>query len=167
MNSSLPKNTVLKNTFAMALLLGLCSHASTTLAVIKNGSLGNASGATDYYQVTCSKNANGDTHHLSLKLLDLLPVAAPKVSAQVIKGRFAANTTDAVDGDAVTSPAANPWTTIIVNKVPTKVFNSGNGVYDVRVNKTSAGVESYQLNYNCLNSAGKTTGIATKFLQNQ
>ena len=158
-------NTVsLKKTFLTTLLLSLSAHASISAAVSVTGSLGSVSSATDFYRVTCSKNVNGDTLNLKVTLLDLAPVAAPIISVQAVKGIYAANTSDAVDGDANASPAAIPAK--IIKGV--KYTNSGNGIYDVRVNKTAAGTESYKLNATCLSSAGKPTGtVISTPVQNQ
>ncbi len=48
-----------------------------------------------------------------------------------------------------------------------EIVKGGNGIYDVRVNKTAAGAELYTLKYSCLNSAGKNTGTAIATIQNQ
>lgn len=139
-------------TFSLAAIV-FSSTVNIATANSLNGSLGDSPAATDFYRITCSKNANGDTDNLKVSLVDLAPVLAPMVSAQVIRGILAKNTTDAVDGDAVTSPAA--------------IVKGGNGVYEVRVNKTAKGIESYKLNYWCFNSKGKVTGIALATAQNQ
>ncbi|MDD2723026.1 MAG: hypothetical protein PHH59_03260 [Methylovulum sp.] len=163
--------TTLKNTLATILLTGLVTHAHTTMANSVTGALGAGRGTTDYYRVTCSKNANGDTYNLKVNVLDLLPVAAPLISVQAVKGVFGANTTDAVDGDATNAPSPTAIPTGMIYNPITKKYvksiNSGNGVYDVRVNKTAVGVENYKMNVNCYSSVGKLTGIAVKIVQNQ
>lgn len=138
--------------FSLAVLV-FSGTAHIAAASSLNGNLGYAATSTDYYRITCSKNANGDTDNLKLSLVDTAPVAAPMVSAQVVRGILAKNTTDAVDGNTAPSPIV--------------IVKGGNGVYEVRVNKTAKGVESYKLNYWCLNSAGKATGTALATAQNQ
>jgi hypothetical protein len=145
--------TNLRNTLATALLLGLFGHSNLASAVALNANLGAAAGATDFYKVTCSSNANGATQGLKVTVVDLAPVAAPLLSVQVVKGILAKNSTDAVDGDTAASPLIN--------------LLGGNGVYDVRVNKTDAGAENYKLNYFCSSSAGKLTGMALAVIQNK
>ncbi len=145
--------SMLTKAFASTLLLGFCTYSPLSAAVTLNGGLGATAGATDFYHVTCSSNANGATTNLKVTVRDLAPVGSPLISVQLIKGVLAKNVTDAVDGDTVASPAA--------------IVSGGNGVYDIRVNKTGAPAESYALNYNCLNSAGKVTGTATVTAQNQ
>lgn len=146
-------NTPQKKVFVSALSLGMLMHTGIASAAILNGSLGASSAATDFYRVTCATNTNGTTDNLKVSLIDLAPVANPMISVQVIKARLAKNTTDAVDGNTAYSPAV--------------AIQGGNGVYDVRVNKTAAGAELYQLNYTCLNSAGKSTGVTIAKVQDQ
>lgn len=134
--------------FILLLLPVAMGHAAS-----KKGSLGSSSSATDYYRVTCSTNANGATSSLNVKITDLAPAATPMLSAQVIKGIKAKNTTDAKDGDTTASPAA--------------IVQGGDGVYEVRVNKTEGGAELYTLSYSCINSAGKATGVSIATVQNQ
>ncbi len=138
------------NAWVLALLLlpVVVCHADS-----KKGSLGTSSSATDYYRVTCSTNANGATSSLNVKITDLVPVASPMLSVQVIKGIKAKNTTDAKDGDTKASPAA--------------IVQGGDGVYEVRVNKTESGAELYTLSYSCINSTGKATGVSIATVQNQ
>ena len=140
---------VLAISFAVTAFLS----SGSLLAASISGALGDSSAATDYYRVTCSTNAAGATDLLSVSVLDLAPKAAPMISVQVIKALLGQNTTDAVDGDTGFSPTVN--------------IKGGNGVYDVRVNKTAKGPELYKLKYQCINSAGKATATAIATLQNQ
>ena len=69
------------------------------------------------------------------------------LSVQTQKGLLATNTTDAVDGDGSASPAA--------------ASNGGAGTYDVFVDKSAAGAESYVLTVQCTtgaNGGGVPTG---------
>jgi len=121
-------------TSAVFFITLLACPALTTAAKL-NGSLGEASGATDVYQVSCATNANGATQQLKVRIIDLAPVAAPLISVQVIRGTLGQNTTDAIDDDMAFSPAA--------------IVAAGNTKYDVRVNKTEAGKKLYTLVYEC------------------
>jgi hypothetical protein len=101
----------------------------------------------DYYQVTCFDDGGGAPAALVTQVLDAAPAAAPLVSVQVQKGFQATSSTDAVDGDAGSSPLV--W------------VNGGSGAYDVFVDKTGAGVEYYTLTYRCttgVDGGGEETG---------
>ena len=138
----------------MAIMLGLFSHANMAGAAALNGTLLPSAAATDFYKVTCSSNANGATQSLKVTVVDLIPVVtAPLISVQVVKGILARNSTDAEDGNTAASPLIN--------------LTGGNGIYDVRINKSAAGAESYRLNYSCTSSTGKLTGTAIRTVQNQ
>ena len=148
------KNVALKTSLVTAAWLAAASIAS---AHNQNGALGTAAGATDYYQVTCSDDGNGPAAYLAFEITDLAPKAAPIVSGQVaaIVGRVgvAANTTDAVDGNAASSPTIN--------------VQGGNGVYYVTIDKTKAGAELYSFDYHCMTSSGVHTGTSIYTLQSQ
>ncbi|MCF7986425.1 MAG: hypothetical protein K9L60_02575 [Methylovulum sp.] len=135
------------NGVVLTLVVGLADAESL------HGSLGVSAASTDVYRVMCSANANGDTVSLKVSLVDLAPKATPMLSAQVLKAQLAKNTTDAIDGDKLASPAV--------------LISGGNGGYDLRVNKTAAGAELYSLNYSCLSKSGKNTAISLTTLQNQ
>lgn len=154
------KTISLKHTLLSVLILGFFSHAEMASANAINGTLGNAAGATDFYRVTCSKNANGDTSRFAASVRDLLPVATPLISVQIIKANtsYAKNSTDPVDGNNT------PSSSVVIQ--PVAPF-SGNGVYEVRVNKTAAGAESYRLNFTCYSSTNLVTGTALVKVQDQ
>jgi hypothetical protein len=137
----------------LALALG---GASVAAAHTQNGSLGADASATDFYQVNCSDDGSGTPGSLVLEVLDAAPVAAPLVSVQIRKGSLLTNTTDAVDGDSSWSPLV--------------FLNGGGGVYDVLVDKSGAGAESYSLDYHCVtgaNGGGVHTGTSIQVRQNQ
>jgi hypothetical protein len=141
--------------------LGLCALllvglARGALAHTQSGSLSDAAGATDYYQVTCNNDGAGPPASLSIEVEDTAPVAAPLVSVQARKGTLIANTTDATDGNGTSSPPVH--------------VNGGGGVYDVLVDKTAAGAESYTLDFHCMtgaDGAGEHTGTEIVIRQNQ
>ncbi len=142
---------------ARALLaLALASSPSALAAHTQNDSLGAAASATDYYLVTCSDDGNGVPASLIVQVLDLAPVAAPILSVQVRKGAALASSSDATDADAVASPFV--------------FVNGGAGVYDVAVDKSASGADSYSLVFHCvtgLNGSGIHTGTEITVRQNQ
>ena len=84
----------------------------------------------------------------ALEVLAVSP-SSTLVSAQIQKGTRATNTTDLVSGDGAPSPTAT--------------IDGGAGIYDVFVDKTDAGVETYELDLRCMTGAGGTgaeTGTA-------
>jgi hypothetical protein len=135
----------------LALALGGASLAS---AHTQNGSLGTSASATDYYAITCSNDGSGAPGSLVLEVLDAGPVAAPLVSAQIRKGSLLTNTTPAGDGE---------WSPLVF-------LNGGAGTYDVLVDKSDAGAESYTLDFHCVtgtNGGGVHTGTAIQVRQDQ
>jgi hypothetical protein len=126
---------------AAALLL-----AYPAAAITQPGTLTGAAQDVDFYRVTCSDDGSGVPASLVTQVLDASPVAAPLVSVQSQKGSLATNATDPVDGDGSASPAA--------------FVNGGAGSYDVFVDKSAAGAESYQLSVQCMTGANGT-GVAT------
>jgi hypothetical protein len=131
---------------AVALLL-----AGPAWALTQPGSLGNPAAEVDFYQATCSNDGSGAPASLVTQVLDAGPVAAPLISVQTQKGSpaLATNTTDPADGDGSASPAV--------------FVNGGAGSYDVFVDKSAAGAESYQLSVQCMtgtNGGGVPTGTA-------
>lgn len=129
--------------------------ASVSSAHDQTGALGKAISATDVYQVHCYDDGNGKASYLSFQIQDALPVAAPIISAQVTLGAsVAANTTDAIDGDAAYSPALN--------------LKGGNeSFYLVTVDKTKAGTENYTFQYHCMTATNVHTGTDILQLVNQ
>ncbi len=112
---------------ALGVLL-LLPLARAALADTQSGALGEAAGATDYYQVTCHDDGSGPPASHTIQVLDAAPVAAPLLSVQVRRGLLLANSTDATDGDVGYSPFVS--------------LNGGGGVYDVLVNKTARNTAS-------------------------
>jgi hypothetical protein len=136
---------------AGAALLAALAHAAPAAALMQSGSLASEASDTDFYQVTCSNDGSGAPASLVAQVLDAAPVAAPLVSVQTQKTlpAVATNATDAVDGDAGASPSV--------------ALNGGAGTYDVFVDKSAAGAESYTLTVQCmtgLNGGGVPTGTA-------
>ena len=145
------KKTTSQSIFIAAALF-FTTHAA--FAHDQFGALGKVAGATDYYAISCFDDGNGAAAYLALQVIDTaLPIAAPVVSAQVTKGRWAVNTTDAIDGDATYSPKV--------------LVKGGNGTYYVSVDKTKAGVENYSFQYHCETSDNQHTGTSIIRMQDQ
>ena len=121
----------------LGLLMAVATSASQAHSFVFQ--LGQAAGATHFFGVICSGEGGNDTDHLFLELRTTTP-NAPAVSAQVIKGPVATNTTDPVGGDAVFSPASRT--------------RGGNGLYQVLINKSGPGVVVFTLNAHCLDATG-------------
>lgn len=141
---------------ALVLLALVLGGASVASAHTQSGSLGSDASATDFYQVTCSDDGSGAPASLAVQVLDASPVAAPIVSVQVQKGLLLTNSSDPVDGDTAASPLVS--------------VNGGAGVYDVLIDKSAAGAETYTLTYHCMTGAdgtGSHTGTSITVRQNQ
>jgi hypothetical protein len=133
---------------ALLLVSGAVASAHT-----QSGALGAAASATDYYQVTCTDDGSGTPASLVVQLEDAAPAAAPKLSVQVQKGSKVANATDAADADGAASPSV--------------AVDGGPGVYEVLVDKSGAGSESYVLTFHCLTGTGAHAGTDILTRQNQ
>jgi hypothetical protein len=142
----------LKNAFVAAAFLLAIGHTDITPADSLSGALGSRAQATDLYQITCSAE-DGATDHLRIHVRDNTPTKKPMLSVQVHKGFVAINSTDAKDGDTKYSR----WVS----------NHGGDGVYQVLVDKSSAGAETYTLEYHCESSTGIHTGTGIAQLQNQ
>ncbi|HUK63764.1 MAG TPA: hypothetical protein VLV15_10525 [Dongiaceae bacterium] len=140
----------------MSSALALSTVPSASSAHTQNGSLGAPAEATDYYQVTCSDDGSGPPVSLIVQVLESSPAGAPLVSAQVRRGTTLVNTTDPIDGDGSPSPFVS--------------LNLGTGVYDVLVDKSGVGAETYILTYHCYtgpDGTGTHTGTSLQSWQNQ
>lgn len=135
---------------AAALLLGAAAPGAGAHSY--TFTLGEPAGATHYFGVICSTDGGYETDHLFLQL-QTQTAGAALVSAQVIKGEVATNTTDPVSGDAQPGPASRT--------------RGGNGLYQVLINKTAAGVVSFVVSAHCLDASGTqhtgTDGLVYQF----
>jgi hypothetical protein len=137
----------------MVLALG---HAGNVAAHSDSEDLGTAASATDYWEVTCSDDGPGPPASLVLRVTDTGSVASPQVSAQIHKGQLLVNVTDPADDGS--------------NPSPFVYLNGGAGVYEVLVDKTAAGEESYLLEFHCQtgpNGTGIHTGTDYSLYQDQ
>lgn len=117
---------------------GLASAHSLT------GSLGNAAGATDFYQVTCSDDGNGRPSYLITSVESTISAPTPRLSVQARVNESASNATDPTNGDGNASPGGK--------------VTAGPGLYNVLVDKDGAGVQNYSLVYHCVTDKGVHTG---------
>ena len=141
-----------KRVVLIAGLLGV--GQPTAFAHELSGSLGVASSAIDYYQVHCYDDGTGPNGYLEVSISDIAPVAAPKLSIQVIKDNTATNATDPIDGDAGHSP------TLMVN-------GSADQYYLLTIDKTASGVENYAAEYHCMTNTNQHTGTDIQTITDQ
>jgi hypothetical protein len=104
--------------------------------------------AVDFYQVTCFDDGSGLPDHLIFGVKDLVANTA-KVSVLVQKGTSCSPTcakgiTDTDDIDDQYSPSVR--------------VKQGGGVYNIFVSHTTAGTDSYDVQYHCETSTGVHTG---------
>jgi hypothetical protein len=140
-------NNKFKNLIAVAAVSYTVCQSGAAFAHDQAGSLGATVGATDYYQVTCSKDGV-DTKQLNIQVKDLT-AGASILSVQVHKGLVARNTTDVTGADGVYSPLVS--------------VAGGNGTYNVMVDKTTAAARNYTFQFHCMNGTTHTgTSISRK-----
>ena len=137
---------MINNRLKIGLLLLLTGKFSNLFAHDIINSLGPDSSASDYYQVQCFNDGNGDANRLEVTLISKKK-AAPIVSMQVVTENplSVSSATDNIGGDKTTSR-----TLVVAND------NNGtaNGYYYFTVNKTRAGVQKYQIRYHCMSQTG-------------
>lgn len=135
---------------ALSLIAGYASMASAHDWL--NEPIGATLSATDYFQVTCSNDGNGNAARLDISVNDDT-AGASILSLQVHKGLLAKNTTDVTGANGVYSPVVS--------------VAGGNGVYNVIVDKTTAAARQYDISYHCMTSTNVHTGSAIARKQNQ
>lgn len=116
--------------------------ANAGSAATRSGALGAAASASALLAVDCVDSGSGVPASLTIQVANLAPISGAIVLAQIRKGLLATNTTDPVDGDGSASPAV--------------FVNGGAGRYDVFVDKTAAGAETFELSAQCWTGAGGT-----------
>ena len=147
MKSKLKKLTMAST---LSLIAGYASMASAH--DVSNQTIGVAAGATDYFQVTCFNDGQGNAARLNIQ--EHVDTAGGAIlSLQVHKGSIARNTTDPVGGDAGYSPLVS--------------VAGGNGVYNVFVDKKKVGARQYDISYHCITSGNVHTGTSIVQRQNQ
>jgi hypothetical protein len=140
---------------SIVLLTSVLTMGYTGAAFAKkgNGSLGTKATAVDTYTSTCSKDKSGSTSEFEARIEAL--TKGPLVSVQIKKGAKVAKATDPKNTDTTFSPYAI-------------IKGSGEGVYNVSVDKHGAGIVNYALQTHCKAANGKSTNqVGPKLIQNQ
>jgi hypothetical protein len=140
----------------LVILIGVGAAPLRAAAHTLNETLGADASATDVVQIVCSDNGSGPPQSLGVDVRDNAPAEAALVSVQVQRGGDLVNATDTVDGDTGVSPHVT--------------VNGGAGAYDVLVDKTGAGAESYTLSFHCTtgpDGTGVHAGTASTLVQDQ
>jgi len=109
-----------------------------------SGSLGNAAGATDFYQIACSDDGNGTPADLITSIETTSAGETPHVSVQARVNAAASNSTDPTNGDGDSSPSAK--------------LSAGPNLYNILIDKDGPGTAYYVLQYHCLTSKRVETG---------
>lgn len=105
---------------------------------------GNNPSATDFGYVYCSDDGGEPTDHLLVRVEDASPpVPGLLLSIQISKDNKMTNITDIISGDGQASSGA--------------MLKGGNGLYNISVNKTAAGVRNFNITYHCEASSGAHT----------
>lgn len=125
-----------------ALLALALSGPSLAVAATLQGGLASPAAASALLAVDCANAGSGDPVSLTVQVANLAPISGAFVSAQIRKGTSATNTTDPIDADGGASPAV--------------FVNGGAGRYDVFVDKSGAGAESFEVTAQCWTGAGGT-----------
>ena len=126
-----------------AALVAFCSLApALSLAATLQGDLASPPSASTLLAVDCANAGAGEPASLTVQVANLAPVSGAFVSAQIRKSTAATNTTDPIDADGSPSPAV--------------FVNGGAGRYDVFVDKSGTGSESYEVTAQCWTGAGGT-----------
>ena len=155
MKYSILKAAVCASTATLLLGYGAAAGAHTV-----SQSLGTGSKA-DIYSVSCDNEEGGDTptYRLSARVIDLAPTPAPDgiVGVRITKDGVSVIKRD-TNGDGNNSWSA--WARVA----------QGNGLYTVKVNKTSGGSELYRLELHCegpQSSGYIHTGTSVTLIQNR
>lgn len=152
--------------FMMA-MLGL-TVAANAVAHDQIGSLGEDASATDYYMVTCSTDAGGESDRLEVRLLDAtITPGGGKISAVIQRENVAATASDPVRVTRGEGCAGFNDVKQDKNPGPLSSVALGNGVYYIMVHKQKPGPKNYLLQYHCKSAEGIHTGTAIVTIQDQ
>ncbi len=106
---------------------------------------GNRAVFTGLARVTCFDDGNGPAAVLTARVRDNSePLHGLMVSLQLLKGTMALSISDEVSGDALYSEYI--------------ALPGGNGTYTMMLNKTAAGVRSFDLEWHCMTAGNVHTG---------
>ncbi|PSJ18131.1 hypothetical protein [Nitrosomonas supralitoralis] len=132
--------------FTLATLGYACISSAHDAGAIMDPN-GNVASFTGYGQVTCFDDGNGPPDHLVASVQDTsLPQENLLVNLQIIQGKHAINTTDAISGDGRFSDNIS-------------VFG-GQGPYLLLVNKTGPGLRKFIVSYHCMTFDNVHTGTS-------
>lgn len=144
----------------VAVFFGLMvSQAGSALAHNQGGSFTTGlAAAVDYYQVTCSDDGNGAPSYLEAQVKDMTANTS-KVNILIQKGtscttnKCAQFSIDTTDSDTTYSPLVR--------------VTQGAGVYNLFVQHTAAGTDSYDVLVHCKTATGVHTGTSVLSRQQQ
>lgn len=154
------KFSVLRKTLMTALGGLMISQAGAVLAHNQAGSFttGLAAGV-DFYQVSCFDDGNGAPSYVEAQVKDLTANTS-KVSIVLQKGttpcttnKCAQSSTDTTDNDAAYSPLIR--------------VTQGSGVYNLFVQHTTTGTDSYDVLVHCKTVGNVHTGTSVSSKQQQ
>jgi hypothetical protein len=129
------RGSAVRRAGGLAILAASLGVSGTADAATLSGSLPSSATAARLYFLDCSDDGAGLPLSATVQVRDLAPVAAPIVSVQLRRGTAATNSSDDVDGDASASPLV--------------FVNGGAGRYDVFVDKTASGDETFEVSAQC------------------
>lgn len=118
--------------------------------------LGAATSAVDLYRVKCFNDGSGDADHIDA--LVNLEAGGSSVRAQIAREGFAPSAISTDTTNAATNCAAA--TTITLDPSAQQAGASGNGDYNILVNKTSTTAKTYGLVFHCETSGNVETGTS-------
>jgi hypothetical protein len=137
----------------------MASQAGSALAHNQGGSFTTGlAAAVDYYQVTCSDDGNGAPSYLEAQVKDMTANTS-KVNILIQKGtscttnKCAQFSIDTTDSNTTYSPLVR--------------VTQGAGVYNLFVQHTAAGTDSYDVLVHCKTATGVHTGTSALSRQQQ
>jgi len=123
------------------------------------GVLGPAAGATDYYRIQCSNDGSGNAGKL------VVTVKAGKKKGPPLSLQIATESPETVTNLTDANPKDKLGSRTV--EVADDIDGSANGYYFVAVNKSAAGIQSYQFQYHCITDLDVHTGTDIAIWQNQ
>lgn len=153
------KFTTMKGALITVFLGLMASQAGSALAHNQGGSFTTGlAAAVDYYQVTCSDDGNGAPSYLEAQVKDMTANTS-KVNILIQKGtscttnKCAQFSIDTTDSNTTYSPLVR--------------VTQGAGVYNLFVQHTAAGTDSYDVLVHCKTATGVHTGTSVLSRQQQ
>ena len=146
-----------KTVLLVASALSISAFAGSASAHCLTGrTLGAATSAVDLYRVKCFDDGAGNADHLDA--LINLQAGGSSVRAQIAREGFSPSgiSTDATNGATNCAAATN----ITLDPSAQLVGASGNGDYNILVNKTGTTAKTYGLVFHCETSGNVETGTS-------